>query len=206
VIARTWTAGLFAAGSTCFLVAPLPVFAQAVGEVVDGAVFFAGSLLFTSAALLQWLPVRAPRTRDWWSGTWQLAGTLFFNATTFRALSTPTESADYNRVVWRPDAFGSICFLVSGVLAYLVVSGSLRRRPPRTTAGRMAAVNLVGCVAFGVAAVASYVVPAGADEIDAGLANATTAAGALCFLVGALLLRVEPSAPDRGQARSSAGR
>jgi hypothetical protein len=194
VVARRWTGGLFAAGSTCFLVGPLPVFAQAVGEVVDATVFFVGSLLFTAAATLQWLPVGARRTRDWWSATWQLGGTLFFNATTFRALSTPTESADYNRVVWRPDAFGSLCFLVSGVLAYLVVTGSLGRRPPRTTVGRMAVVNLVGCVAFGVAAVASYVVPDGSAQLDAGLANASTAAGALCFLVGALLLlRFEPS-------------
>lgn len=195
MVAPRWTGGLFAAGSTCFLVAPLPAVAQAVGEVVDAVVFFVGSLLFTAAAALQWLPLGASRTRDWWSSTWQLAGTLFFNATTFRALSTPTESADYNRVVWRPDAFGSVCFLVSGVLAYLVVTGSLRRRPPRTTPGRMAVVNLVGCVAFGVAAVASYVVPAGSEPLDADLANTTTAAGALCFLVGALLLlRVEPSA------------
>ena len=194
MVARRWTGGLFAAGSTCFLVAPIPVFAQAVGEVADGCLFFVGSLLFTSAATLQWLPLGAPRTRDWWGATWQLAGTLFFNATTFRALSTPTESADYNRVVWRPDAFGSLCFLVSGVLAYLVVAGSLRRRPPRTTEGRMALVNLVGCVAFAVAAVAAYVLPASAEEVDAATANAMTAAGALCFLVGALLLlREEPS-------------
>ena len=46
---------LFAAGSTCFLIAPIPPFLQLVGPAADGVVFFVGSLLFTSAAALQWL-------------------------------------------------------------------------------------------------------------------------------------------------------
>jgi hypothetical protein len=194
VVARRWTGALFAAGSACFLVAPVPAFLELVGEDVDSAVFFVGSLLFTSAATLQWLPFGFDRTLDWWSSTWQLAGTLFFNATTFRALTTSTGSSDYNRVVWRPDAFGSVCFLVSGVLAYVAVAGAARRAP-RTTAGRIATVNLVGCVAFGVSAAAAYVVPATAEEVDAAVANSMTAAGALAFLLGALLLLRQEPAP-----------
>lgn len=186
--AITWAAALFVAGATCFLVAPLPAFVEQVGQRTDAGVFFVGSLLFTSAATLQWIPGRTTRDTDWWSNTWQLAGTLFFNATTFRALDTAVDSADYDQVVWRPDAFGSVCFLVSGVLAYVSVAGSLRRRPPRTTGGRMAAVNLFGCVAFGVSAAAGYVVPSTAEELDTAVAAATTSVGALAFLVGALLL------------------
>ena len=53
--ASWWIAVLFIAGSACFLVAPIPAFLQLVGPAVDGAVFFVGSLLFTSAAALQWL-------------------------------------------------------------------------------------------------------------------------------------------------------
>ena len=186
---------LFVAGSTCFLVAPVPGFAELVGQRVDAGVFFVGSLLFTSAATLQWLPVGAPRDRDWWSSTWQLVGTVFFNATTFRALTTELGSSDYDRVVWRPDALGSLCFLVSGLLAYVAVAGSLRRRPPRTTEAGIATVNLAGCVAFGVSAAAAYVVPSTAEELDAALANTTTSLGALAFLVGALLLmRENPAA------------
>ena len=186
---------LFVAGSTCFLVAPVPGFAELVGQQVDAGVFFVGSLLFTSAATLQWLPVGAPRDLDWWSSTWQLVGTVFFNATTFRALTHEIGSSDYDRVVWRPDALGSLCFLVSGLLAYVVVAGSLRRRPPRTTEAGIATVNLAGCVAFGVSAAAAYVVPSTAEELDAAIANATTSLGALAFLVGALLLmRENPAA------------
>ena len=46
-----WIGVLFAIGSACFLVGPLPGFVELVGSEVDAAVFFAGSVFFTSAAL-----------------------------------------------------------------------------------------------------------------------------------------------------------
>jgi hypothetical protein len=198
---------LFAAGSACFLVAPVPAFLQLVGPVVDGTVFFAGSLLFTTAAALQWLetinagrgPAQTagrrrrllsfePRRIDWWSAGVQLLGTLFFNATTFRALQTGLDSPSYDRLVWRPDALGSACFLVSGYLAYVEVAGQLLGRPPRTLESAIAGVNLLGCLAFGVSAVTAYVVPSTGSEVSLAMVNLCTALGALCFLVGALLL------------------
>ena len=121
----------------------------------------------------------------------QLVGTLFFNVTTFRALSTAVDSPSYDRLVWRPDALGSICFLVSGYLAYVEVTGGLLRRPPRTVEGGIVAVNLLGCLAFGLSALAAYVVPATGTEANVAVANAATSAGALAFLVGALLLLPE---------------
>ena len=53
-MATTWTGVLFALGSACFVVGPLPGFAELVGVRADAAVFFVGSLFFTSAAFLQW--------------------------------------------------------------------------------------------------------------------------------------------------------
>ena len=52
----------------------------------------------------------------------------------------------------------------------------------------MATVNLLGCVLFGISAVASYVVPSSGSILDLAAANWTTALGALCFFVGALML------------------
>ena len=52
--------------------------------------------------------------------------------------------------------------------------------------------NLAGSVAFGVSAVASYVVPDTGDELALGPANFTTVLGALCFLAGALPLVRSP--------------
>ena len=202
-----WIAVLFAAGSACFLVAPFPGFLQLVGPAADGVVFFVGSLLFTSAATLQWLQTinadggrrlrvvtLEPRRLDWWSAGVQLAGTLFFNATTFRALQTGLGSSSYDQVVWRPDALGSVCFLISGCLAYVEVTGSLLGRPGRTMESAIATVNLLGCVAFGISAVASYAVPSTGSQINVSMVNTFTALGALCFLIGALLLLPERTA------------
>ena len=188
---RAWWIGvLFAVGSLCFLVAPFPGFLQAVGSTVDGAVFFVGSLFFTSAATLQLVDsIEEGSSRlDLWSSRTQLVGTLLFNVNTFRALNAQIGSTSYDRLVWRPDAVGSALFLASGVLAYVAVSGGLLRRPPRTRPGVGAAANLLGCVAFGVAAVGAYLVPSTGELVSETVSNAGTAFGALCFLVGALLL------------------
>ena len=191
----TWTGALFGLGSTCFLVGPLPGFAELVGLRADGRVFFVGSVFFTSAALVQWRSTSWSRDRTlWWSGTWQLAGTLFFNRSTYHALDTAVGSAHYNQVVWRPDALGSVCFLVAGALAWRAAGGSWRRRPAPTPDGRIAVVNMAGCVAFGVSALTAYVVPSTAHEVDATLAALTTSLGALAFLVGAILLLRPPQA------------
>ena len=49
------------------------------------------------------------------------AGTFFFNRSTFHALRSGLDANEYDRLVWTSDALGSICFLVSGCLAYLEV-------------------------------------------------------------------------------------
>jgi hypothetical protein len=177
-----WIGVLFAIGSACFLVGPLPGFVELVGSEVDAAVFFAGSVFFTSAALLQML--HSAGSLDRWSCVAQFAGTLFFNVSTFHALQAGLDANEYDRLVWRPDWRGSICFLASGVLAYLAV----RRLSHRARDWRIAVINLAGCVAFGISAIAGYVVPSTGSAIDLAAANAWTSLGALCFLVGALLL------------------
>jgi hypothetical protein len=52
----------------------------------------------------------------------------------------------------------------------------------------MAVVNLLGSVLFGVAAIASYVVPSSGSMLDLAAVNWSTALGALCFFIGALML------------------
>jgi hypothetical protein len=186
-------AGLFALGSTCFLIGPFPGYLQLVGETADALTFFVGSILFTTAGAIQsWLAWAAWRSRAaggaaaWWSAIVQSAGTVFFNVTTYQAMKVALTSADYDKLVWRPDWRGSICFLVSGGIAY---AASARRRwlPRRGDAGWwQPSVNLLGCVFFGVAAVAGYVVPTSGSMIDLAAANWNTSLGAACFLACAL--------------------
>src|SRR4051794_1181222 len=107
----------FAAGSTCFLIGPFPGYVDLVGPAADAVTFFAGSVLFTLGGALQ-VSLASRGTPDWWAAVVQSAGTLFFNVTTYRAMGVALSSSDYDKLVWRPDAFGSVCFLVSGVIAY----------------------------------------------------------------------------------------
>lgn len=180
-VSERWVGAGFAIGSVCFLVGPFPGFLQLVGARADAWVFFVGSLCFTAAAGLELFHAsvdRPHRDATWWSAAIQFAGTLLFNLSTGDVLRSDLSTHQENRLVWAPDLLGSICFLVSGVLAYRV---STR---PRTMAG----VNLAGCVFFGLAAIASYIVPDTGSILDLAAANWNTALGAACFLAGGLML------------------
>ena len=175
-----WIAVLFILGSACFAVGPFPGFVQLVGAAADAAVFFAGSLCFTAAAALQCVDTGfEPRRIDWWAAVVQLAGTLFFNVSTFEALQDGLSTAQENRLIWAPDVFGCGCFLVASGLAWVAARGWI------------AGLNLAGSVAFAIAGVASFFVPDTGDVLDLAAANFTTVIGALCFLAGAVGLLVE---------------
>ena len=85
-----------------------------------------------------------------------------------RCSSTSTRSARCRRgsttrrtTGWsgRPTPSARACFLVSGYLAYVEVCGGSACWRRRTLEWKIAAVNLLGCVAFGISAIAAYVVP-----------------------------------------------
>jgi len=188
--ANTSIAVLFAVGSTCFFVGPFPGYVQLVGSSADGMTFFVGSIFFTAAALVQFLTTRLTggRAPDWWASGIQFAGTLFFNISTFDAMQDALDTRATDRLVWTPDVFGSICFLVSSALAYRLANGSFLGGRRRDGPERIALVNLLGSVAFGISAVAAFVVPSTGNVLSLGAANFTTAVGAACFLVGSVLL------------------
>jgi hypothetical protein len=187
-----WMALFFATGSTCFLIGPFPGFASLVGDGADSVTFFVGSILFTAGGALQ--SALAFRGRDspgggraaWWAATVQSAGTLFFNVTTYQAMDTALSNPEYNRLVWRPDALGSICFLLSGVIAYRA-SARHGWLPERGGPGWWEpSTNLLGCIFFGISAIAGYVVPSSGSMIDLAAANWNTSLGAACFLACAV--------------------
>ena len=181
----------FALGSTCFLVGPFPGYVELVGVSADAITFFIGSILFTLGGVLQSSLAWPERHSSggggaaWWAAIIQSAGTLFFNITTYQAMHTALTSAAYD-LVWRPDWRGSICFLVSGAIVY---HASARHGwlPLRGVDGWwQPAVNLLGCIFFGISAVAGYVVPTTGSMLDQAAANWNTALGAACFLACAL--------------------
>ncbi len=213
-----WIAVLFAIGSTCFAVAAVPTVASAVGTRTDNLVYFVGSLFFTTAGLLLYAQVvgvdapgvtgagaRArrlfvfePHRIDWLAAAVQSLGTVFFNVSTGHALAdTYSTASAANHGVWRPDAFGSVCFLVSSYLSYAEVCHGAARWQPRDLPWWITVGNLVGSIAFGVSAVASKVLTSG-ELRSASWTTVGTFVGGLCFLGASILLL-----PERTAARAT---
>jgi YrhK-like protein len=206
-----WMGLLFAIGSACFALASIVSQWASASRPAIGVTFFVGSIFFTVAAYLQFSeavnvehgPVRGvtslrwrpaswePRRIDWLASAIQLAGTLFFNVSTFAGMKHGFDARQSDLRVWTPDVFGSICFLVASELAYAEVCHRWVCVRARSLSWRIVTLNLVGSIAFGVSAVTSLIEPSTQEPVSAAIANAGTSAGALCFLAGAVMLPLE---------------
>jgi hypothetical protein len=203
-----WIAVLFAVGSLLFALGALPGYASAVGARWDAATFFTGSLFFTAAGFLTYREavdagpqapggarrrffVYQPHRIDWWATAVQLAGTLFFNISTGNALRADLTAQAAHQHVWRPDAFGSVAFLAASALAWFEACHGWTAWRPRSWSWWITLANLTGSIAFGVSAVAGYINPDTGQLHNAERSNLGTLIGAVCFLIGALLLLPE---------------
>ena len=154
---------LFALGSVCFFIGSVPPYFENVDPAVVGATFFVGSILFTSASTLQLrgsatataMFSRDPARVNWWSAAIQWVGTLAFNVTTFAALLAGLSAAQEKRLVWQPDFVGSAAFLASSALALVALGLAVATRRD----WGIAWLNMLGSIAFGIAAVAAFVLP-----------------------------------------------
>jgi hypothetical protein len=207
-----WIGILFMIGSAAFALGSAPVYSGHVAASTVGVTFFVGSIFFTTAAFLQYLQAVGvdetvglvdrrswrrrvltvqPRRIDWWATAVQFVGTLFFNMSTFAALDDSLSITQEDRRIWAPDALGSICFLVASAFALIEAGHAFWSWKPRDHAWRIAALNMLGSVFFGISAVASYVLPDTGELLNTWAANAFTFLGAVCFLLGAYLLLPE---------------
>jgi hypothetical protein len=183
-----WIGGLFAAGSTCFAAAAIVSQWASVPRAGIGVTYFAGSLCFTAAAYLQYRQAADADRTGRLASLIQLVGTLCFNVSTFAGMRHGFDAKQADLRVWAPDAFGSICFLVASEIAYAQICQGWACVRLRSRAWRIAAANLAGSIAFGLSAVTSLVEPSTQEPVSAGITNAATAVGALCFLAGAVML------------------
>ena len=197
---------LFIIGSTLFALGAVPYYSEAAGLRATSLTFFTGSVFFTSAAFLQYresvdgVPavdnpqdrrfwVWAPGNVGWLACAVQFAGTLWFNWSTGNAVrveprrrrrgpaSVATRRVGLDRLPRRQRA------RLDGRPS---ATSSMGSRKPRLW--WIAVANLLGSVAFGVSAVAGYVVPTSDDVWNAEVSNLGTLVGAICFLIGAILL------------------
>jgi hypothetical protein len=207
---NTAIAGLFIVGSACFALGSVPVFANWVGGIADGVIFFVGSIFFTTASFLQLVqaqtpaltgvgadgqntrtPMRLwrwlPHDRGWSAAITQFPGTLFFNASTLAALAHNASVQEQDRHVWRPDIFGSTLFLIASAFGILAV-GTFWSWRPRSVAWWIAWLNMIGSLLFMSSALASFVLPSSGSVVNLRVDVAGTLFGALFFLVGAVLM------------------
>ena len=125
------------------------------------------------------------RAAAWWASIIQSAGTLFFNVTTYQAMHTALTAP--STTSWSGGPTGA-------ARSASWSPGRSPTAPRRVAAGCRArragwwqpAVNLLGCVFFGISAVAGYVVPSTGSMLDQAAANWNTSLGAACFLACAL--------------------
>lgn len=160
--------------------------------------FVVGSVFFTAAALIQLLlsgrkPPRAHTNAadraDWWSAAIQFAGTLLFNVSTVAALIASIARPDAVGAGWRPDAWGSLAFLVSSALAVVATRDRERLWDKDARTWHGTGLNMLGSIAFAVSAVAAFVVPSTGELVSVEWTNLGTAIGALCFFSAAVLSR-----------------
>jgi YrhK-like protein len=201
-----WVGALFIVGSALFALGSFPPYATATSGSVVGVTYFVGSIFFTTAGYLQYVQtisspddVRSgsrrlrlfawqPHRIGWWAASVQSVGTLLFNRSTFHAMDTALSVPQQERLIWAPDMFGSIAFMIASTLAWLEVCHGWWRWDPRDTPWRIVALDLAGSLAFQLSAIAAFVRPATGELLSIPVADLGTFVGAVCFLIGAALL------------------
>ena len=200
----------------------MPGYVSAVGDRWDTVTYFIGSLFFTAASFLSYreavdaapealnpahrrLLAFQPGRIDWWATAVQLLGTLYFNVSTGVAVAAdlsaqprtsmyggPTRSA--RSASWSPAPWPGTRSATAGP------PGGPGRGP-----GGSRWLNLIGSIAFGISAVAGYINPVTGQVHNAGRANTQTLIGAVCFLIGAILLLPERTEETHRQATAPTG-
>lgn len=209
-------AALFMIGSFLFALGSFPPYSQLVDGRVVGITFVVGSIFFTAAGYSQFLQVINDNEDDadsdgsfrfwawqpantlWWATLVQLIGTLLFNANTIDAMFETFTVEQENRLVWGPDFFGSIAFLIASHLAWTSVCDRIWCVRRDDADWWVALLNYIGSVFFMASAIASFTLETTGEALNITIVNTGTFLGAVCFLTGAYLL-LPPSranAPD----------
>jgi predicted membrane protein len=196
-----WRVGaLFVVGAFLFALGSFPPYAQLVDPGVDAGTFALGSVFFTSAGYSQFLQALndgsssfryigvKPLDLIWWAAAVQLAGTIFFNISAFGALVDGLETYQEDRLVWAPDMYGSVAFLIASTLAWTALVGFRWAVRREDTDWWINLLNAIGSIFFMMSALGAFILPTTGDARNIALVNSGTFVGSLCFLVGAYLL------------------
>ncbi|RLP76125.1 hypothetical protein D9V32_08200 [Mycetocola tolaasinivorans] len=188
---------LFMIGSALFVLGSAINIWHLGNAAASNLACFIGAIFFTAAGLYQlvlsgdavvrvdYAPGKMFRA-EWVAAATQSFGTIMFNISTSAALQAKSVDAE-KHLVWNPDAGGSVAFLISAVFVYVAYyrsRGTLWE--PRRSGFWAAHINMIGCLAFAVSAVGSFVLNNGASK-DSDLANWGTLIGAVCFFLASMI-------------------
>ena len=208
-----WIGVLFAAGAVLFCGASILCLLEVATNAANLAYFF-GSIPFTLAAYLQLYQAAnaeplpsdednrsgsrsiigwKPHDIGWLSCMTQFVGTILFNFNTFDAMIPSLSWFGEDLLVWVPNFLGSVLFLVSGYLAFIEVGHAYWAWRPKDLSWWVTCLNLLGCVGFMISAVLAVVLPGEPATVRMTWSVVFTLQGAVCFLLGALLMLPEAS-------------
>jgi hypothetical protein len=206
-LANWVAAGAFIVGGSLFALGAAVAQIGSGNATAAASIYFAGGLFFNTGGYASLLgAINAPRSVDpagpgvsgpwrWWSYeperiNWAstfvlLVGTFAFGISLLDAFLDGLTTQQQNRLIWTPEMFGCILFLISGHLAMTEICH--RGRPclrRRDLGWSIVAINQLGSILFLVAALAGFITPETSSEVNVAVANWGTLTGALCFASG----------------------
>lgn len=213
-----WIGSVFAVGASLFAIASLlilvPDLAATYSLAADhvNAIYFAGSIPFTTAAYLQlnqaanteplpdeppamlskrkWFGWK-PASIGWLSCALQFVGTILFNFNTFDAMLPGLSWWQNDLLIWVPNFLGSILFLASGYLAFIETGHRYWAWKPGNLSWWIVLINLLGCIGFMISALLAWRLPEPTPEWRETWSVLFTLQGAVCFFLGAVLMLPE---------------
>lgn len=212
-----WIGVIFTIGSLLFALASVLSLSPSLAESWSldatriNAIFFAGSIPFTTAGYLQLYQAAnadevqpdgtsAPRQRTffgwrpcdagWLSAALQFIGTVLFNFNTFDAMIPSLTWFQQDLLIWAPNIVGSILFLASGYLAFIETCHAHLAWQLKNISWWVVFTGLLGCIGFMISALFAISFPT-EHPMAITISIAFTLFGAIGFLVSSLLMLPE---------------
>lgn len=213
-----WIGVVFALGAALFVLGSLLVLVPdlatrwTIDQTGVNAVFFIGSIPFTTAAYLQLFQAAnadqigpdgstvrqrtvlfgwRPHDIGWWSCALQFAGTILFNFNTFDAMLPHLTWLEQDFLIWAPNIAGSILFIASAHLAIVETGHSHMPWRPQSLSWWVTLANYLGSIGFMISAIYAIALPAPAAFDAVTISVLFTLVGAIGFLIGSLLMLPE---------------
>ena len=208
-----WIAITFILGSVLFCLGAILPFTRGLSTAATNIVYFVGSSLYLIGAFIQFIQGRRMKInhRDDASSMRHLAnknsraagiqaiGALLFQTSMTGAFIRSLSIAQQEKIIWVPDLFGALCFLVASWMFFTLRYPIQHREDNGRSARELALMNIVGSAFFVISAFGAYIVPLTDQPIYPRIANLGTLAGALLFLLSSI-----PGLPERRRASTQA--